>query len=304
MLLNYGVVFHHFHDNRIYRPSQGSIDGIVFRKVLEYIQQNYNLISATEWYSKFLDNSLAKDDIVITFDDALKCQYDIASEVLDEFNINGFWFIYTSILEGNIEKLEVYREFRHNFFDSLDDFYEEFFRNSNIKVDDQIVESYISEFPLYSFNDRKFRYIRDQAFSQEEFFQVMEKMIGKKNTSCEEIAKNLWISKEEIKELTSKGHIIGLHSHTHPTDIKKYSYKTQLFEYGKNSKIIEEITGKKPFSMSHPCNSYNDTTLKVLNELGIKVGFRADMSKNSKFSNYEFPRVDHSLLVKNMSDEK
>jgi hypothetical protein len=48
--------------------------------------------------------------------------------------------------------------------------------------------------------------------------------------------------------------------------------------------------------MSHPCNSYNATTLSVLRELGITVGFRANMAAG-KISELEYPREDHANLV-------
>ena len=36
----------------------------------------------------------------VTFDDNLKCQYDIALPILDKYSLKAFWFIYTSPLDG------------------------------------------------------------------------------------------------------------------------------------------------------------------------------------------------------------
>ena len=49
--------------------------------------------------------------------------------------------------------------------------------------------------------------------------------------------------------------------------------------------------------MSHPCNSYNDNTLNILEQLGIKLGFRANLSEGFS-SNLEIPRIDHSEILK------
>lgn len=49
--------------------------------------------------------------------------------------------------------------------------------------------------------------------------------------------------------------------------------------------------------MSHPCNSYNNDTLMILKDLGIKIGFRANLAKDV-YSNFEIPRVDHSDILK------
>ena len=49
--------------------------------------------------------------------------------------------------------------------------------------------------------------------------------------------------------------------------------------------------------MSHPCNSYNAATLSLLRELGITLGFRANMAKLG-LSELEYPREDHANLVR------
>jgi hypothetical protein len=45
--------------------------------------------------------------------------------------------------------------------------------------------------------------------------------------------------------------------------------------------------------MSHPENSYNDVTLEILRELGIRVGFAGD-DERSRGSDLEFSRIDPS----------
>jgi hypothetical protein len=52
-------------------------------------------------------------------------------------------------------------------------------------------------------------------------------------------------------------------------------------------------------AMSHPCNSYNQATLEILRELGITLGFRANMASGFS-SELELPREDHANLVRAM----
>ena len=78
-------------------------------------------------------------------------------------------------------------------------------------------------------------------------------------------------------------------------------------------KILEEIHAKnlncnknEIVSMSHPCGSYNDDSLKVLEKLGVELGFKnimdvkdnIDKSDNSKF---EIAREDHANIIKLMN---
>ena len=47
--------------------------------------------------------------------------------------------------------------------------------------------------------------------------------------------------------------------------------------------------------MSYPSNSYNETTIKILKNKGIKFAFRAD--NLNEHSPYELPRIDARMLL-------
>ena len=123
--------------------------------------------------------------------------------------------------------------------------------------------------------------------------------------------KNLFFDKDSLNQLNALGHSIGLHSHTHPTLMESLSYQEQKREYKKCRSIISKVL-KKPEStikfMSHPCGSYNNITLKVLNELGIKLGFKQIMNieksrgmKKINNSFLEIARQDHADIMKRLN---
>ena len=58
-------------------------------------------------------------------------------------------------------------------------------------------------------------------------------MMRSKNFNYKKIVKKLFMSLRQIEKLSSAGHIIGLHSHSHPTKISNLSYEKQKFEYSK-----------------------------------------------------------------------
>ena len=93
----HGIMFHHFHDNKMYPNSPGSLNKNQLRKIIKFIGRK-NIITPKEFIYRLQTNDL-KNKICFTFDDALRCQYDIAQKVLDEFNIKAFYFIQTSIFD-------------------------------------------------------------------------------------------------------------------------------------------------------------------------------------------------------------
>ena len=100
-----------------------------------------------------------------------------------------------------------------------------------------------------------------------------------------------------LRRLSDAGHTVGLHSHRHPTMLSKLSVDSQRDEYNINYQAIKEITGNTPDTMSHPCNSYSADTIEILNDLGVQLGFRANMGSVKSPSRFEFPREDHANIL-------
>src|SRR5258708_17481 len=121
----YGVMFHHFHDD--WHPRvQGSISARELADLIEHVGRD-SILPAEEWMRRAVQGALSDNDICLTFDDALRCQYDVALPVLRDLGLTAFWFVYSSVFEGNVESLEVYRYFRTTQFPCIDDFYEHVF---------------------------------------------------------------------------------------------------------------------------------------------------------------------------------
>jgi len=298
-------MFHHFHDTN-HIKGQGSINEIEFRSIIDFYSKNFNLLSADLFIKKFLSKSLDKNDVCITFDDNLKCQYDVALPVLNDLQIKAFWFIYSSPLNGYFEKLETFRYFRSSYFNSFLHFFETFFDELKFlkfnhvfhELDKFDFNNYLKEFSFYTKEDKIFRHTRDNLLGEESYFEVMDSLMKKSKISLNsELHNKLWMTPENIKELKDDGHIIGLHSHTHPTRMGEKSFKFQNYNYSKNKSILENIIGDKINCMSHPCNSYNADTLNILQKLNIKLGFRANLIDGFD-SDLEIPRIDHSEILK------
>ncbi|MDA9705217.1 polysaccharide deacetylase family protein [SAR86 cluster bacterium] len=305
--VTHSIMFHHFHDE-IHLPAQGSLSSYDFIKMVDWLSKNYSLIGANDYILKYENKTLKEKDICLSFDDALKCQYDIAIPILKDYGIDAFFFVYSAVFSDEPDPLEIYRYFRTSMFENIDAFYDLFFKkvlNKNKSSYDahNIIFNeldYLKELPYHSDNDRWFRYIRDQYLSSSDYDIFMAEMMAEMNFDVEAAKKNLWMTEEELKTLSSDGHLIGLHSYSHPTQINKLSKSQQLLEYTRNYEHLKSLLKKEPISMSHPCGLYNQDTLEILKSLGIKIGFCSSM-KNIEFkSSLEIPRENHANILKKM----
>ena len=308
--VTHSVMFHHFDDEN-HPVGQGSLSANQFSDMLDWLKKHHTVLSADEYHDKFIHNKLNQTDICLSFDDALRCQYDVALPVLNAYNLRAFFFVYTSPMTGDPDYLEIFRYFRTVAFENIDGFYEEFFdtvhKNHAKDYDKHRTQfqsiDYLAAFPFYTDNDRWFRYLRDQMLGKDKYETIMCSLMDLKTFDIEGAKKQLWLADAEIKNLHNDGHSIGLHSHTHPTVMGNLTHDEQKTEYRQNQEILKTILGQhsKITAMSHPCGNYNEDTLDILKEMGITIGFRSNMAIPDIKSPLEIPREDHANILKEMT---
>lgn len=303
-------MFHHFHDQR-HPKVQGSISREDLTRLLKFVGVD-RILTPSEWLEKLEKNQLSGDDFCITFDDSLLCQFEIALPVLETYNLKAFWFIYSSVFEHHLEKMELYRFFRSKYFEDMDDFYDLFFRitldsefaqRAEEVLDEREIKRHLEVFPFYSINDVKFRLIRDRVLKKQVYERIMDEIILEYGLKLSDLSENLWMSNDHLRYLSDNEHIVGLHSYSHPMVLAKLSYEEQWEEYSRNFNHITQVCGRRPVAMSHPTNSYNDDTIDILGRLDVRCGFRANMYPKREGdqlnrSRLEIAREDHANILR------
>lgn len=286
------IMCHYFHDNKKYKKVQGSIDINKVEKI--FLDVKYNVISVDKYMRKLESGQLKENEICFTFDDGLKEQYELAYRLLKKYNVRGLFNINTLPLVGEVDKLELYRYYRNYCCKNLEDFYEKFFNQVKIFLKSKYEEiclnldfnKYLEKSKFYTYSDRKFRYFRDEIL-KENYINIMDILI-KNEINIKYDNLNLWMNEQELKELSREGHLIGLHTHSHPTNLDKLTYEIQKNEFKKNKEILEAITKKQVEIVAYPCGKYNDETFKIMKELKIKYGLAATT----------FEKLENRLLLK------
>ena len=312
----HGIMFHHFHDYGTHTKSQGSIDKDDFYKMINFIGKK-NILDADIFFEKLKNNKLKETEVCLTFDDAIKSQIDVALPILEELKIKSFFFVYTSLFEGKPDNLEFFRYFRMNFFNNVDEFYDDFYKvldkdlKSFFEKNKHIIREKKIKSPYYSISDIKFRLVRDNFLTKSQYEETMFLMFKEKQFNHKDFSKKLFFQKDDLKRLDNLGHLVGLHSHSHPTLLEKLNYGEQKNEYEKCLSLISNILGKPKNEikyMSHPCGSYNYDTLEILKELGVELGFKQIMTiepakgmKKLNNSFLEIARQNHSEIYKKMN---
>ena len=98
---NYGIMFHHFHDNNSTPKFQGSITPKIFQNIILKIGLK-KIISPVDYIKKVISNKLKPGETCLTFDDALLSQYKYALPIMEKYKLKSFWFVYTSIFDKKL----------------------------------------------------------------------------------------------------------------------------------------------------------------------------------------------------------
>ncbi len=304
----HAIMFHHFH-NEVHPMGQGSISATQFEIMIDWLSERYSILNPNEYLYKLKNETLLSSDICLTFDDALLCQADIAAPILNSKNIQAFFFIYSSPFMGKPDNLEIYRYFRTTHFRTIDDFYNEFFEKTKVLIQSKYdiakknydENEYLKDYKFYTQNDKWFRFLRDYVLERGFYDGIMHQLMVEHKFNYDLSLSKLWMNNKHLTDLQSDGHLIGLHSYSHPTTIHLLDKEIQEDEYKQNYRHLSEILSTEIKSMSHPCGNYNSDTLNILNDQGIEIGFRSTNNIKKINSKLEIPRKDHAVVLKEMT---
>lgn len=126
---------------------------------------------------------------------------------------------------------------------------------------------------VYSFDDGGVSFLKIIAPTLERF--------GKKGIFCvttSRIGSYGFLSKDQIKALDAKGHVIASHSHTHPRDISKLSEKELYEEWRKSKEILENILGKCVKVASVPGGAVSKKVIGALFKAGYSEIYTSEPS--------------------------
>lgn len=99
-------------------------------------------------------------------------------------------------------------------------------------------------------------------------FYIVTNLIGTKG----------FMTGKQVRNLVSRGHIVGSHSCSHPQYINALSKEERCREWTDSVAKVSSIIGGACQEVSIPNGYYNDYDLKVLANLGIKVVYTSDIT--------------------------
>ena len=239
-----------------------------FKKQLDYLDNEYGIISKEEFLSYF-NNKNQKDikkGVVLTFDDGLSCHYDFVFPELKRRNLWGIFYISTlpytknkfldvhktHILLGRINSKKVYdylkKIINEEIFDreKLEEF-KKFTYSNQINDNYTLLVKRITNYYI------SYKYRED----------ILEKLIQKFIPEEKEIFTDYYLKEYQIKEMHDSGMTIGSHTVNHPV-MSRLSYSDQKYEIEESFRYLKNIIGDfNPKTFCYPYGGFHSFTEKT-----------------------------------------
>ncbi len=266
-------------------PEIKGLDVTEFRHQLEFMKSNFNPVTMEQVMDAVVGKSeLPEKALLLTFDDGYIDNFTFAFPILEEFGMQGSFFIpgktfsthqlldvnkiHYIVASADIYKLvdDVKREmdyFRGAEYDyaSTDELWNQYAKPGRF----DIAETIFVKRMLQTVLPEKLRNIISSR--------LFEKYVGIKE---EQLAYELYMSEEQIKTMKRHGMYIGVHGYDH------YWLGNLSEEQMKNDidlalNTLDEFIDKNNWVMNYPYGNYNQGVLDYIKSRGASVGLTTDV---------------------------
>lgn len=262
------IMYHYIQNFDKKHPFFKFLDVKSFVKQLSYFEDKFGFLSKHEWENTIQSGDLKenKNKIILTFDDALACHYDIVYPILQEHGLWGIFYIPTSPYI-NKRMLDVHKI--HLLCGA--------FKGTHLLkvLHTMAIGKYKSE-QLEVFKGLTYR---GQSNTDEvtEFKKICNYYLSSahRGSVLDDVAKRLgyhfdlkkfYMTVDKIQELESSGNIIGAHTVSHPV-MSKLNLEEQRAEIIDSFNHLNKMGIQNVKTYCHPYgekHDFNEKTLEIL----------------------------------------
>ncbi|UJH92537.1 polysaccharide deacetylase family protein [Antarcticibacterium sp. 1MA-6-2] len=270
--------YHYIREN--FSAEFPSIFGVTpkqFKAQLEELGKAGTFISQEELL-QFKNREFDKNYILITFDDGLKEQSELAKPILDEMGIPFIFFINTSnFLERNVSLVHKIHLVRSHL--SSEDILDELKKNSSLNLNTEEKALAIAHYNYDKDQTAHLKYLLNFKLSVKKQQELIDPLF---NYLFDEgkVASELYFDDNMLQELSREGYL-GSHSHNH-LPLGNLSQKELEQELSHTQQFFQEKFGRPAASISYPYGSFEACTgiSELIESHDFKLGFTMERAKN------------------------
>lgn len=247
LILNY----HNFSKYNNYKIKRGNIletdysDN--FEKQIHFYKKHFNFCYPEDFFSGKCAKGI---NVLITFDDGYRDNYDIALPILKKHNTATVFFITTDVVSKN-----------------------DFLLHDKIRylTQNKLIPFSYNDLPIKMYNGERNYDVNDIDFINSTF----EK---------HKPYKRKMLNNEEIQAIVNSGFKVGNHTHKHLA-LSFYNHKIQQEDIQQANNILKSIIGNLPTHFAYPNGLSNEETIRTLKELDFQYAYTINGGFNNQSTN-------------------
>jgi peptidoglycan/xylan/chitin deacetylase (PgdA/CDA1 family) len=283
-------------------PLIKGLDLSLFRQQIEFMKKNFNIVTmeevmdATEGKGKLPEKAL-----LLTFDDGYVDNYMFALPILEEYGVQGSFFIpgktFSTHQLLDVNKIH-YILANANILELVEDVKGKMDHYRGLEFDyaptDELFNEHAAADRLDSketvFVKRMLQTVLPEQVRNMICSSLFEKYVG---VSEEQLAYELYMTEDQIKTMKRHGMFIGIHGYDHywlgnlaPEQMKQ--------DISMALDTLDEFIDRKHWVMNYPYGSYNQEVLDYIKSQGACVGLTTDVRVADIGADpaLELPRLD------------
>lgn len=277
----------------IHDPLQRAVEPYLFESQMEYLAENYRVISTDTLYEHLKENREFEENcVVVTFDGGYSDIYYTAKEVIENYQIPTTVFLYSASITGQTEQF---------WWDELENL---IIANKNRNPLDIHIDGEYLSFSLSNQHDRFYTYqqlynILKEA-NRDEQKNIIEQIKSQIDYEADQADNHRFMDRDELFEL-SNNELFTIGSHGHDGVIPCLLEKQAAFEQIALSKqILEEATGNEIEYFSYPNHLHRHSDNceyldKMLKYAGFKAAFGSNYAtvncRDEQINLFDIPRI-------------
>ena len=243
---------------------------------LELIGGSFEFVSRDDLLAAVAgEGSLPERACVVTFDDGLRCQLELALPVLERLGVPAIFFVAGKPLAEQkalyVHKVHALRERLPN--DQL----------LRLAGGGEVPVEVAQEHYRYDEPDAaRLKYLLNMALPLDQREQVVGVAFAEVFPDEEALVRELYMSREDVAELERRHAAVGAHSYAHEP-LARLEDGALDGDLKAVASLLEEVTGLRPRALSYPHGTPSTVDLRVARRAaaaGFRVGFTMERALN------------------------
>lgn len=259
-------------EDRFYDPVYSATsDGL--RAQLQYLRSRFRLLNVQDVIA-LAENSflLQEPTALVTFDDGYRDNATLAVPILAELRVPAVFFLPTSFLEQP----------RLTWWDRVAYVLKQTAQKTLVLERPEPMAVDLEQLPRSEAVWKVIEaYIRSPDPAELEVMRHLEER-AEVSVASDELARDLFMTWDDVRSAAMAGVDIGSHSHGHPF-LARLDESAQRFELTESKRILEEQTGREVVALAYPYGDpgmFTEQTEQLALEAGYRVAFAANRGIN------------------------